>query len=119
MSDDNNRVSSFVTLYGLDEQGVYPIDMDDEKELLKGSGQIGTPIASNTITVKVSTVFLGVNHGPDKEGRPLLFETATRAIPDGSWEVVARHATKDQALAAHQEILKCLQFVVGEVDGAD
>lgn len=54
--------------------------------------------------VRVSTVFLGIDHS-FCEGRPLLFETM--AFKVGSWsELVAeRYSTWEEAEAGHKEIV--------------
>lgn len=48
--------------------------------------------------VRLSTVFLGLDHNFCPEGPPLLFETMTFG---GGWEVCERYATWDEAEAGH------------------
>lgn len=45
----------------------------------------------------VSTVWLGIEHGDDEQGRPLIFETMV--FPDERF--VDRYATESEALAGH------------------
>ena len=49
----------------------------------------------------VSTVFLGIDHGLDSEGRPLLYETMIFGRPDDE-EYCERYATKEEALRGHR-----------------
>lgn len=45
----------------------------------------------------VSTVWLGIDHGPDEQGRPVIFETMV--FPDERH--VERYATEEDARAGH------------------
>lgn len=47
----------------------------------------------------VSTVFLGIDHGWDDEGPPILFETMT--FPSDERQLQARYATWDEAVIGH------------------
>lgn len=53
---------------------------------------------------RISTVFLGLAHGEDYDGRPILFETMV--FPDGEWSdtYCERYAAWDEAKAGHKRI---------------
>ena len=66
-----------------------------------------TKIKKDTITraveyIEISTVFLGMSHGTDDKGRPLLYETAW--FIDGDSEVSERCATREEALKMHKRV---------------
>lgn len=50
---------------------------------------------------EVSTVFLGLDHGHDPHGRPLLFETMVFSEGTRNEEYVSRYATWGEAEAGH------------------
>lgn len=54
--------------------------------------------------VRVSTVFLTLEHGQDDQGRPLLFETLAQSA-EGNEEYLCRYATWDEAVAGHKEVM--------------
>jgi hypothetical protein len=54
--------------------------------------------------IRVSTVFLGLNHDFSGKGDPLLFETMV-FLPDGSTGTMWRYFTWAEAEAGHKEIL--------------
>lgn len=55
--------------------------------------------------VRVSTVWLGLNHNYFKKGRPLIFETMVFA---GSWTDLDcwRYSTEEEALRGHKTLVK-------------
>ena len=54
-------------------------------------------------TVRVSTVFLGLDHSFDPNGPPMLFETMIFGIEDDEYQT--RCGTWEQALAMHEAAL--------------
>jgi hypothetical protein len=54
--------------------------------------------------IRVSTVFLGIDHNFFDEGPPLLFETMIFGIDDDSYQT--RCSTYDQAVKMHEKALK-------------
>ena len=56
---------------------------------------------------RVSTVWLGLEHGSDSDGLPLIFETMVFRGKD-SWSDVDsnRYATEEQARAGHAEMVR-------------
>ena len=60
--------------------------------------------------IRVSTVFLGVDHGWG-DGPPLIFETMI--FRDGSGEECWRYTTRAEALAGHA---RALQVARGEIE---
>jgi hypothetical protein len=57
---------------------------------------------------RVSTVFLGIDHGFDPEGPPILFETMV-FCKGFDEEIQKRYATWDEAIAGHQTIIRELE----------
>lgn len=56
--------------------------------------------------IVVSTVFLGLEHGFDERGRPILFETPPFNSLDGSLDDhMERYATWEDAEAGHNRIV--------------
>lgn len=55
--------------------------------------------------VVVSTVFLCLEHGRDRSGRPLLFETMAFAADGGELDL-ERHATWADAEAGHERMVE-------------
>lgn len=54
-----------------------------------------------------STVFLGVEHGYNKRGEPLLFETMIFRASGGFLEIyMRRYATLEEAKAGHEEAVR-------------
>jgi hypothetical protein len=99
------------------------------------AGQLGKIVAVNTFghaaigTVKVSTVFLGLDHGfgtldPEADQRPVLFETMIFApendVLDGhglnGW--MERCCTWDEALAMHQRGIEVVKNAFAELHKA-
>lgn len=58
----------------------------------------------------LSTVFLGVEHGVDSDGNPLLFETMM-TLDDEFLDKQWRYATWDEALASHHRIAEQLRCI--------
>lgn len=56
--------------------------------------------------LRVSTVFLGMNHNYDADGPPLLFETM---VFGGEDEPMWRYSTWDEAQAGHQRVVDALR----------
>lgn len=56
----------------------------------------------------VSTVFLGVEHGTDGAGAPLLFETLV-FVEDGTTRDLRRYASREAAQAGHARIVESLR----------
>jgi hypothetical protein len=63
---------------------------------------IGNDTLSNG--VRVSTVFLGIDHNFGLNGPPLLFETMIFGGPHDQWQ--NRYATKDEAVVGHAHALE-------------
>jgi hypothetical protein len=59
--------------------------------------------------VRVSTVFLGIDHNFHLAGEPVLFETKIFGGEHDQWQY--RYSTKEQAVAGHA---KALAWVKGE-----
>ncbi len=58
---------------------------------------------------RVSTVFLGLDHGYNSDV-PILFETRVQSTYDCPYnEEMERYATYDEARAGHEKWVKCLQ----------
>lgn len=54
-----------------------------------------------------STVFLGVEHGYNKQGEPLLFETMVFRASGGFLEIyMRRYATLEEAKVGHEEAVR-------------
>src|SRR5688572_20137625 len=53
---------------------------------------------------RVSTVWMGINHGADELGRPLIFETMAFDAAGDELDC-RRSATEEQARADHTEVL--------------
>jgi hypothetical protein len=64
--------------------------------------------------VKVSTVFLGLDHNFYGEGPPILWETAVFGKEDT--DIAARYASKELALAGHKKICDELRTAYREKD---
>lgn len=60
--------------------------------------------------VRVSTIFLGIDHNFALDGPPLLFETMIFGGPHDQYQ--DRYATKEEAIAGHA---KALALAKGEV----
>lgn len=58
--------------------------------------------------IRISTVFLGLDHGFGEEGPPILFETMTFGWPmnDECW----RYATWDEAVAGHRRAVRLARW---------
>lgn len=63
--------------------------------------------------VRVSTVFLGLDHGFGSDGPPILFETMIFGGPHDQF--MDRYATRDEAIAGHA---KALALAKGEPGAA-
>jgi hypothetical protein len=65
--------------------------------------------------IRVSTVFLGLNHDFSGKGDPLLFETMV-FLPDGSTGTMWRYFTWAEAEAGHKEILDSVKQQLANVE---
>lgn len=66
----------------------------------------------------VSTVWLGLEHGRDNQGRPIIFETMVFTAANEDL-FHCRYATEDDALAGHREAVCCVlagELGVGDAD---
>lgn len=78
-------------------------------------------------TVRVSTVFLFIDHNFTGVGEPLLFETmvfvhdpdqgdsATRGLFDGANEYQVRYATRDAAVRGHARTVAAVRAMIGDL----
>lgn len=64
-----------------------------------------TEISSN---IRVSTIFLGIDHGFGDEGPPLLFETMVFGGPADS--TMERYSTWNEAEQGHEAIVETVRF---------
>lgn len=77
--------------YKLGEDGRTPVRVTEllewakDLELRKERGRVGWDY-DNDIGVTVSTTFLGLEHGHDSQGRPLLFETMIFGGPHDQYQ---------------------------------
>lgn len=62
-----------------------------------------------SVGVKVSTVFLGVDHNFLQQGPPILFETMVFSVGLNE-EDTYRYTTWDEALAGHMAVVYGLRF---------
>lgn len=72
--------------------------------------------------IDVSTVFLGLDHNPFREGARQLFETMVFLTSDSHWPagLQTRYATWPQAEAGHVKIVALVRAVCrGEVSNSD
>lgn len=78
-------------------------DLDYERVALYEDGKI-----------RISTVWLGLDHRYDDDGPPLIFETMS--FPAGTWAETGcwRWATEAEALAGHGRIVSA--YLAGGVD---
>lgn len=66
--------------------------------------------------VRVSTVFLGLEHNPLPDGSPALFETEVHV--NGTANPVRRYAVWDDAEAGHAEIVAMIEAEIAKTDGS-
>lgn len=91
------------------EEGLYyardgtPITSRHEFSVLFGN-RVYRRVALTEIdsSARVSTVWLGINHGMSKE-RPLIFETMSNE--DDEWVECRRYSTEEEALKGHAEVV--------------
>jgi hypothetical protein len=60
-----------------------------------------------TLEVRVSTVFLGLNHAWLGQGPPLIFETMIFGGPEDGYQ--DRYTTWDEAIKGHEKALKLVK----------
>lgn len=98
--------------YRLDDTGVVSQLGEDENptdDLIK-------PIAKNDVidkdgcVVRVSTVFLSLNHSFTEEGDPILFETMVFSENEKYENFQERYSSITRALDRHQEIVRKVQL---------
>lgn len=95
-------------LYILDSDNRTPVPVDDHDvktwgEWYEKATRDGTRFVakSDVGILRVSTVFLGLNHRFGDDGPPLLFETMVFVGKSGEDLNMERYTTWDQALAGH------------------
>jgi hypothetical protein len=73
-------------------------------------------IADDTVAdIRISTIFLGLDHNFGDRGDPLLFETMV-FLPDGDSVSQVRYFTYGEAEAGHKELV---ELVKKQVDATD
>jgi hypothetical protein len=72
-----------------------------ESTWLKGLRENRVALTELPNVGQVSTIWLGLEHGNDERGKPLIFETRV-TYSDGSADQ-RRYATEDEARAGHAE----------------
>lgn len=95
-----------------------PIDMSADGALITWSQWCATAdrqVAHDQLGVEdgqpafqVSTVFLGLEHGQDETGAPLLYETLV-FVEDGTTRDLRRYASLEAAQAGHARIVGALR----------
>lgn len=63
--------------------------------------------------VKVSTVFLGVDHQWG-DGPPLVFESLAFGVLDDEREIIDRYSTWDEAVAGHEAMVNRVKELVSK-----
>lgn len=80
-----------------------PVPTDDTKKAFEGDRRVSLNYIGD---VKISTVFLGMEHGY-VEGKPIIFETM---IFGGEYdEYQARYCTWNEALEGHERAVKLVK----------
>lgn len=88
--------------------GQTPVVCDDIQEWGQKFGGVDRRVALDEIDdIRISTVFLGLDHNYSSYGPPLLFETMV-FISDDS-ERCERYATWDAAAAGHKQIVDIIR----------
>ena len=92
------------------EPGYY--DMDGKKiSLMEWASNMESPNARRVAMtklpngIKVSTVLLGISHGEDEDGRPIIFESMAFGSDDSGEIDCVRYCTKEDALKGHEEMV--------------
>ena len=81
-----------------DKQPV-PVDMMEWARLTKGKNRI---VAKTNIgEARISTIFLGLDHGQYGDGPPVLFETMIFGGPEDGYQ--ERYCTWDEAVEGHKK----------------
>lgn len=70
-----------------------------------------TSASDASVSYRVSTVWLGVNHNYVDGGPPILFETMVFG-PENADEYMQRYATEDEARAGHAETITVVAATV-------
>ena len=93
--------------YRLGEDGKTPVKCKDVLDWIKFKQQT-KHVGDDTINgVRVSTVFLGIDHNFTEQGNPVLFETMVFANPDDYINSYCeRYSTWDEAEAGHKRIVE-------------
>ena len=81
-----------------------PISFDDWVRAFEGPRQIGDTTVGE---VRVSTVWLGLDHNFFSSGPPLIFETMVFGGPHDEW--CDRYSTEDEARAGHERVVAALR----------
>lgn len=68
--------------------------------------------------IRISTVFLSIDHGFDDRQAPILFETMVFGGGELN-ETMFRYATWDEAAAGHQDVVECVQAMVDRLQRYD
>ena len=74
----------------------------------------------NIAGIRISTVFLGIDHSSDKADDPLLFETMV-FLPNGDAGRMRRYFTWEEAEQGHKEIADLVraEAIIADLDAAD
>ena len=103
--------------YRLDGASVVECDLFEWAKAFEKPDRI---IKQDTLStgVRVSTVFLGIDHGYDDSKLPLLFETMIFGIDEDEYQT--RCSTYQEALAMHEVALKhcCITLEISIEDPA-
>lgn len=113
------RYDALMKPYILDADGrPTPIDMSTDAGWMAWSEWFDTAdrkVAHDQLGIEygqpafeVSTVFLGLEHGQDEAGAPLLYETLV-FVEDGTTRDMRRYASREAAQAGHARIVGALR----------
>ena len=94
--------------YKLDGQKVVPVE--NTIEWAEWFEKADRTVAKDVVgKLRVSTVFIGLDHNFMLKGPPLLFETMvfddSGGMPQAALDIQERYATWDEAVAGHAEVL--------------
>lgn len=64
----------------------------------------------------ISTIWLGVDHGWDGDGRPVIFETMVFGPGDVGDIDLVRYCTEDEARAGHEEVCLLIRATYQPID---
>lgn len=81
-----------------------PLELMDWAAAMEGDDR---QVADDSVDdVRVSTVWLGLNHNFNPDGPPLIFETMVFGGDDDGWQ--DRYSTEAQARAGHTKVVATL-----------